>query len=401
MRKKLVVGFILFWLGLSAFSYEPKDVVYANCSAKQEVKADCSTFVPSAPARNVIVFIGDGMGLNEIYAGRVFKNGPQQPLAIEDFPHHSLVKTCSLSGVTDSAASATALATGTKTYNGRLGIDPEQKPVENALELARKAGKAFGLVTTDTVLGGTPSGFALHEDSRSACDHLAAEYLSVKPELLMGGGRQVFKKNNLLEKAEAEGCHLVFDREGMEKTSSLPLFGLFAEQEMTFVLDRPNDCKEPTLAQMTKKALELLSQDPDGFFLMVEGGRIDHAQHQAKYQKMIQEVIALDEAVKLAKEFQAQHPDTLILLTADHETGGLKMRPGKHSKGTAPKAVYTTAIPGITTMHSAQKVALFGAGPGSELVEKASDNTQVFCIIKGAMTDHSEKTEDKGCGCQK
>ena len=401
MRRKLAVGFVLFLLAGMASSYEPKDVVYAKCSEKQELKADCSIFAPSAPARNVIVFIGDGMGLNAIYSGRVFKNGPNQPLAIEDFPHHSLVKTCSLSGVTDSAASATALATGTKTYNGQLGTDPDQKELEDAGELARKAGKAVGLVTTDTVLGATPSGFVLHEDSRFTFDHLAADYLLVKPDVLMGGGRKVFEKNHLIDKAKSEGYQVVFDRDGMEKDNSFPLLGLFADQEMTFVLDRKSDCAEPTLAQMTQKALDLLSTNPKGFFLMVEGARIDHASHQAKFNKMIQEVASLDDAVKAAKDFQALNPDTLILLTSDHETGGLKVKEGDYSKGTIPKGIYTTAIPGITTLHSGQKVALFGAGPGSELVEKASDNTQVFCIIKGAMTDHSEKTEDKGCGCDK
>jgi len=404
MRKVLAVGVLFFLFTGIAFAYEPGDVVKSRCSEKQEARADCSSFIPH-PAKNVIVFVGDGMGLNAIYSGRVFKNGPSEPLSFEKFSHKSLIKTCSLSGVTDSAAAATALACGGKTYNGQIGTAADGRAMEDASELARKSGKSVGLVTTDSVVGATPSAFSLHEGSRFTFDNLVTDYLAFKPDALLGGGRQWFEKKSgdksSIDKFKDLGYMVALNLSELEKAGKAPLLGLFADMEMNFVLDRKSESPEPELSQMVQKAIDLLSRDPEGFFLLVEAARIDHASHAGKFEKMLREVSGLDDAVKAARDFQTRNPDTLILVTSDHETGGLVVKTGDYKKGDVVKGRYTTGIPGVHFNHSAQKVGLFGEGPGAENVEKVGDNTQVFCVISRAITDHSEQTEEKGCECGK
>ncbi len=382
MKKALAVLAGVFLIAQIGLSYESADVVSANCSQKQELKADCSKFSGGGHAKNVIIFIGDGMGLNAIYSARVLQNGPQEPLELEQMAHKTLIKTCSLSGLTDSAAAGTALATGYKTYNAQIGTGPDGKGLEDILDLAKKSGKATGLVTTDMVVGATPATFALHQDSRFTFRSLAEEYCEVKPEVLMGGGKDWFSKKgdrpDLIERERNGGYEVILDRSALPACgqNGKPVLGLFSDTEMTYEFDRKADCSEPHLYEMTQKALDVLAQDPDGFFLMVEGARIDHASHNGDFNRMRQEVLGLDQAVKVAKDFQAQHPDTLILITSDHETGGLKVKPGDYKKGDTVKYTYTTKlVPGIPAMHSTQKVALFGQGPGSEEVEKADDNT--------------------------
>ncbi len=387
-RWMMVIALVLF--ARAGLSYEPGEVVNADCNKKQELKADCSKFSGGGRAKNVIVFIGDGMGLNAIYSARVYRNGPKDLLELEKMRRQTLVKTCSLSGVTDSAASATALATGTKTYNGRIGTGPDDKDLADIVGLAKQTGRSIGLVTTDMVVGATPSSFSLHQGDRFTFGTLAEEYLAVKPDLLFGGGKEWFEKKSgsadLLEQAKKQGYLVVEDAKQLDSVSSLPVLGLFSEEEMTYELDRKADSPEPHIGQMTQKALDLLSQDPDGFFLMVEGARIDHASHKGDFNRMLEEVIALDQAVKIAKDWQAKNPETLILITSDHETGGMKVVPADDKKGDKVGYKYTTKLlPGIPALHSGQKVALFGQGPGSEGVEKADDNTQVFCVMQRAL----------------
>jgi len=343
------------------------------------------------------------MGLNQIYSARVYKNGPNQPLELEQFSHQSLIKTCSLSGVTDSAASGTALATGTKTKNQRVGMSPDKIPLPNLVELARKQGKAVGLVTTDQLVGATPSTFALHQEQRYSYQELAEDYLSAELDLILGGGKKWFiqKKDgeNLIAQFEKAGYQVVFNWGALEKIKAGKVFGAFSDKEMTFELNREPDSEEPHLYQMTQKAIEVLSQDPDGFFLMVEGARIDHACHKADLSLMLFEVLALEDAVKIAKKWQEKNPDTLILVTADHETGGLELKAKDYQKGDKVEHIFKRNIPGIIALHSSQRVALFAQGPGAELVEKAEDNTEVFCIISSVMGLEISQKEKSGCGC--
>lgn len=415
MKSRWSIVFAVLLFAGAASGFEPKDTVKAHCRAPQERKADCSSFKPEKPARNVIVVINDGLGINEIYATRVFKNGPDQPLSFEKFPHHSLVKTCALNGVTDSAAAATAMATGNKTLNTRIGKDSKGEDLVNAVELAKKSGRAVGIVTTDELAGATPAGFSVHSRSRNSYEQISEAYLELKPDLLMGGGRKWFApesagsgdetiihtaggktvkvkqepgSKNLLLKARDLGYTIVIDKDGLD---SLPadaksVLGLFAASDLDFDAERPADSPEPSMEQMMTAALKFLSKNPNGFLLVFESARSDSADHGTDIKRLIPELMAVERAVDRAIEFQKKNPDTLILLTSDHDTGGLEVKPGDYKKGDYVQGRWTAQlIPGLHAMHSGQKVGLFGQGPGSELVEKADDNTQVFCIISGAI----------------
>ena len=407
--KRKMLGIFLFLLSFSLYSFEPQDVVYEDCKAPQPEQALCEDFpLPKSQAKNIILFIGDGMGINQIYTARVYQNGPDQPLELEQFEEKSLIRTCSLTGITDSGAAGTALATGHKTLNTRIGVDPKGNPLTSILELARLEGKSVGLVTTDQVVGATPATFALHKPNRYNFSLLAQDYLSARPDLLLGGGRKWFLRKerggSLIKKAEQIGYLVVFDRKQLKAVpeETVRLLGLFALREMTYVFDRTPETSEPELKEMTQTALKLLSHNPEGFFLMVEGARIDHACHRTDLKRSIYEVLSLNQAVIIAKDFQKTHPDTLILLTADHETGGLEVIPGEYKKGELVRVKWSRKIlPLVSAFHSSQRVPLFGSGPGAELVPKADDNTEVFCIILRAfgINPPREKEEEK-CPCE-
>ena len=409
--KKLILGLGVFIMASTIVAFEPADVHYENCRDKQPAKADCSAFKAEKKPRNVIVFIQDGVGIDQIYASRVFANGPDQPFGFERLPHQSTIRTCSLSGVTDSAAASTALGTGNKTTNGKIDIGPDNEKFSNMIELAKAAGKATGVATTDELPGATPAGFTVHSSSRTKYRDIAQSYIDVQPDLLMGGGRKWFSRassgapdtyvyanggkdvvklenhsdsKDLTGAARKEGYTVVNDEKELEALpdSCCKALCLFSETSMTYAVDRPQTCPEPTMEEMMKVALRILSKNPKGFFLIFESSNSDGASHAGNETKVVNEIAAADKAIEVAIEFANSHPDTLLLLTSDHETGGLEIKPGTYKKGDLVDATFTTKMPLLPAMHSSQRVALFATGPGAELAEKVNDNTQVFCLEK-------------------
>jgi alkaline phosphatase len=244
--------------------------------------------------------------------------------------------TASASGaVTDSAAAATALATGVKTDNGVIGQDSEGVALITILERAQSQGMAVGLVTNTQMTHATPAAFAAHVDSRNMMVEIADQMLAAGVDVLLGGGEDEFlpttatgcypgpgerkDDRDLVAEAITVGYTHVCDAGelgALEPMSTTHLLGLFADEGMV----RPF---APTLAQMTQVALDILSQDPEGFFLMVEGGQIDWASHQNDAQNVILDTIGLDEAVSTALTHPAVVSETLVIVTADHETGGM------------------------------------------------------------------------------
>lgn len=295
-----------------------------------------------AQARSAILMIGDGMGIAHVQAAAGYAQFLGKRPAITDLMRlgqGGLASTFSAnSPITDSAAAGTALATGVKTNNGMLSVMPDGTRAETILERCRQAGKSVGLVTKTRITHATPAAFAAHVRSRGEEEEIAVQLLSPGVDVLLGGGRREFLPTsaggdredgrNLLQEAERAGYTLALKPQDLAAIRRLPLLGLFAENELGYTIDQPKE--EPTLAQMTAKALELLGAEEDGFFLMVEGGEIDYGAHANDLATMIHEVLAFDEAVRVAMEFVAQHPDTLLVVTADHETGGLTLpRPVK------------------------------------------------------------------------
>lgn len=282
---------------------------------------------PAAEVRNVVLLIGDGMGVSQVTLARLIHG---KPLAMDEFPVTGLAITVSADHpVTDSAAAATALASGTKTGNFAVGVDPDGKPLETVLEQARRLGKATGLVTTSKITHATPASFAAHVSHRSKEGDVARQYLDAGVDVLLGGGRKFFDKE--LVGKFADKRYAVIETKDSLGAASDRVLGLFDEDHVPYVLDRGPDV--PSLADMTRAALRILSGKERGFFLMIEGARIDMACHANDAASSVHETIDFDEAIRAALDFARQDGRTLVLLTADHATGGLAITEKVRERG--------------------------------------------------------------------
>ncbi|MDK2879322.1 MAG: alkaline phosphatase [Thermoanaerobacteraceae bacterium] len=244
--------------------------------------------------------------------------------------------------ITDSAPAATAMATGCKSHTGFIGtlpdvanmpgLDPikpgeERRPVSTVLEAAKLKGLATGLVATSQIPHATPVGFSAHYPDRNNYELLIEQQVYNDIDVVFGGGYQYLQsrkdKENLIAALKKMGYTYVTTRDELLKLKGGKVWGMFAPVDMAFDLDRAEH--EPTLAEMTQKALEILSKDPDGFFLMVEGSKIDWAAHDNDPIGVISDVLAFDEAVKVALDFAKQDGSTAVLIAADHFTGGMSI----------------------------------------------------------------------------
>lgn len=330
-------------------------------------------YAGAAPVRNVILLIGDGMGLGQIEAARCVAG---QPLFFETFPFRSLITTVSSGGwVTDSAAAGTALATGQKVSNGvvSMSIPGDERDLETLLEVFQGWGKATGLVTTSYLTDATPAAFGAHAGCRYNSEWIAGQYLSrTRPDVLMGGGAAGLSQ----AAAESAGYDVVTDRVSLEaaRTGTVErLCGLFGTGYLPFEADGLGVM--PSLPEMAACALSVLSSDPDGFFLMVEGGLIDIACHGNDLPRCVAETLAFDRTVQVCADWARGRDDTLILVTADHETGGLSVLRDAGA-GVLPEVAWSTGG------HTDSPVALFGWGANAEWVVGAADNTHVAGIAR-------------------
>ena len=296
----------------------------------------CTLGAAAAGAKNVIVCIGDGMGFGAIQISRNALKGPDGRFTFEHFPHVAIVTTHSLDAlVTDSAAAATAIATGHKTNNGMIAMLPDGTALPTILEAMQAAGKAAGIVVTNTVYDATPAGFSAHWNTRGGSEQIALQQFEKGLDVLLGGGRDQFRPagledgkrtdgRNLMAEAEAMGYDVVTDRLGLEQAQGDRILGLFHPSYMNYQLDRIYLCTdEPTLTEMTEKALSILAAKENGFFLLIEGSRIDHAAHAGDLHGVVAELDDFDQAVALAYEFAKKDGNTLVIVTADHDTMGL------------------------------------------------------------------------------
>ncbi len=330
--------------------------------------------------KNVIFFIGDGMGIAQIQAARIKSKVALGRLNMELMPVTGLVNTSALDKlITDSGAGGTALASGIKTRIGAIGVDSAGIAYRTILEICKQIGKSTGLVVTSSITHATPATFAAHISSRGDEAEIAKQLIYNKVNVLLGGGKAFFlpKKvkgskrtddRDLIKEAKKLGYFFVDDRAGLMKTGSSYLLGLFQIEHMK------NDSTEPTLAEMTKKAIEILSKDPDGFFLMVEGSQIDWDCHSNQVDGMIEQVLMFDEAVKVGLEFALKDSHTIVIVTADHETGGLGIIGG--------------TIPGdelkcgwLSKDHTALMVPIFAFGPKAMMFTGVHENTEIPSIL--------------------
>lgn len=287
---------------------------------------------PTSP-RKVVVFIGDGMGVAHVTLGRLGAEQLERPYAFDRFRTIGFASTRSANNVvTDSSAAATALSAGYKTNNGFLGVDPEKRPRRTLLEIARNKGLATGLVTTTRITHATPAAYAAHVDDRNLEAKIADQYLEEGVDVLLGGGRR-FVTDKHLEQLRAKGYVTVTDAASFRAAKPEgKLVGVFTQEHLSYEVDRDSS-REPSLREMTEKALDLLSSGGRGFVLMVEGGRIDHAGHVHDAATILRDQLAFSDAIDAALERVERQGDLLVLATADHTTGGLAISERLDVKG--------------------------------------------------------------------
>ncbi len=405
-------------------------------------------------AKNVILLIGDGMGDSEITAARnqamgaggFFPGIDALPLTGQ-YTHYSLdKKTHKPNYVTDSAASATAWATGTKSYNGAIGVDVNGKDQVTILELAKAAGKATGNVSTAELQDATPAALMAHVTSRKCYGpektselcatnaleqggkgSISEQMLKTRPDVTLGGGAKSFSESakageyqgkTLREQAQALGFQLVDNLDGMnaiqQADQTKPVLGLFSDGNMpvrwqgpkasyhgnidkpvvTCEVNKERPASTPTLAQMTKKAIDLLSTNENGFFLQVEGASIDKQDHAANPCGQIGETVDLDEAVQQALAFAREHGDTLVVVTADHAHSSQIIENGSKAPGltqavnTKDGAVMTISYGNSeedSQGHTGTQLRIAAYGPYAANVVGLTDQTDLFFTLKDAM----------------
>jgi alkaline phosphatase len=426
--KKWVLGIFIFFLLLGSFN--------GTCANQNQT-----------PIRNVILLIGDGMGFPYPTAYRYFKNDlfamPMKPTKLDPYliGSQTTYSADTRENITDSAAAATAMATGIKTYNGAIGVDLNKTKIETVLERAKKLGKSTGLAVTSKITDATPAGFAAHTDSRKNTDVIANNYYDEridgnhKVDVLIGGGIRDFIRNDrdLIEEFKKDGYSYVTNKDDLKKNQNAHLIGLFSQDSLPKMIDRSEAI--PSLKEMTRTSIELLNRNKNGFFLMVEGSQIDIAGHDNDIVAAMSEMEDFVQAFKEAIDFASRDKNTLVVATADHTTGGFTVganhiykwdpTPIKHARRTpefmameisqgkdikevlqkyiqfplndeeiktikntdklsiakAIRKIFDTRThTGWTTNgHTGEDVPVYGFGPGREMFRGLNDNT---CIAK-------------------
>ena len=296
----------------------------------------CHSALATNTPKNIIMIVGDGMGPSYTTAYRMYADDPSTPEVEETVFDRLLVGMASTHPdrdtgyVTDSAASATALSTGVKTYNGAIGVDANEQPVQTVLELAKMQGRKTGVAVTSQINHATPASFGAHNKSRQNYDQIADSYFDDKTngqfvlDVMLGGGWKYFirKDRNLVEQFKGAGYQYVDDLALLNTVKvGTPLLGLFADSGMSWALDSANQMRLPTLA---KAAIRQLEND-QGYFLLIEASQVDWAGHSNDIGSAMAEMHDLAVTLEWLEQYIAKNSDTLVVLTADHSTGGLSI----------------------------------------------------------------------------
>ncbi|MCY1721468.1 alkaline phosphatase [Prolixibacteraceae bacterium Z1-6] len=344
-----------------------------------EVKTYTQKFKSDKP-KNIIFMIGDGMGVAQVFAGLTANQGK---LFIENCRHIGFSKTQSADNyTTDSAAGGTALSCGIKTYNGAIGVDTDTIPVKTILEEADEKGMATGLVSSSAITHATPASFIAHQKNRGMYEEIAADFLKTDIDVFIGGGIEHFSKRadgkNLLVDLEKNGYQVESEMNKIKKVKKGKLVGLTANVHTDRVPERGE-----MLPVATKTAINILDNNSNGngFFVMVEGSQIDWGGHANSTIYITEEMLDFDKAVGEAIKFAAKNGETLVVVTADHETGGMAVEGGDMNTGMV-KANYTTKG------HSAVMVPIFSYGPGAEQFIGIMENTDIHAKIKKLLSDN-------------
>jgi alkaline phosphatase len=322
---------------------------------------------------NIILMIGDGMGVSQLYAGMTVS---KEPLIFEQFRHIGLQKTYSASDyITDSGASGTALATGKKTNNKSIGVGPDGAKLTSILELAEANDYASGLVSTSSILHATPASFIAHNPLRYNYEELALDFLKTDIDVFIGGGKKHFEKRedgkNLLDSLKSRNYNIKTSIEEIQTQTQGKLAGFTAEKHNP----KYDEGRGEMLSLSTKTALNILDNNDKGFFLMVEASQIDWGGHDKDSEYIISELLDFNNAIKEAMNFAKNNPNTLLIVTSDHETGGMAL-----VGGSIENHEVEAAFP--TDKHTGVMVPVFAYGPGAENFQGIYENTAIFDKMK-------------------
>jgi len=335
-------------------------------------------------AKNVIFLIGDGMGISQVSAAAIKNNNT---LFIKQFPVIGIHNPQPVEGlITDSAAGATAFATGVKTFNGAIGVASDSSAVETILEQCEKAGMATGLVATSTIVHATPASFIAHRPSRKQYEEIASDFMNTEIDYFVGGGKRYFDRRskddrNLIKELQKKGY--IVDNYFETDFSDLEInaksnFAYFTADDDPIPFSKGRDY----LLAASKAGIDFLNQHDDpsdskGFFMMIEGSQIDWGGHANDADYVISELLEFDKVVGEALRFAKEDGETLVLVTADHETGGMAINSGS--------TVDSLKISFSSGYHTADLIPVYAYGPGSELFGGFYENTAIYNKLRSAL----------------
>ena len=429
MIKNISIGIVALivgsFIGFKVTESMGREYIMNNLPIPEGTLDDKDVFIESVPAgsvlipkslaaverkaKNIILLIGDGMSASQVSSYRLLKGGPNARLAVDKFPISGIVLTHSEDAiVTDSASSATAYSTGIKTNNTFLGLDKDKNVLKNLTEKIHGYGFVSSLIATSEVTHATPAAFAAHIDLRWKTDEISAQMMDSNVVTILGGGRHFFLPEEMGGKREdgrdllqeVENSHVLLTHKDQlndfDQTTSGKVVGLFADEHLRDLEKPENHSTEPSLSEMLNFAIKrsetFMDNGCKGSFIMVEGSQVDWAGHSNDINYLKREMQDLEEAVELAVDYANKNQDTLVIVTADHETGGLLIEPASPADytGNEVKFSFNTAIG--RGSHTGVPVPVYAYGPGSENFTGTLDNTDVYRAMIAAL----DLTEESG-----
>lgn len=332
-KEVLYLGKKKFFRGLTAFTLAFSLGVSSLVTNHDVVKAETKP----KQVKNIIFMIGDGMGVSYLTAHRYMKDNPDTFVVENTTFDDYLIGMQSTNpedehqNITDSASAATAMSAGIKTYNAAIAVDNDKTEVKTVLEAAKEKGMSTGLVATSEITHATPAAYGAHDVNRKNMNAIADDYYDElingqhKIDVMLGGGLKNFirEDRSLVEEFKKDGYSFVTNEDELLKDNNERILGLFAEGGLPKRIDRTEET--PDLEEMTREAIERLSKNENGFFLMVEGSQIDWAGHDNDIVAAMSEMEDFEQAFKVALDFAKKDGETLVVLTADHSTGGFSL----------------------------------------------------------------------------
>jgi len=361
---------------LTQFINNIKTTFYQNTEFHQAYVPKSGFSFSKKKPKNVILLIGDGMGLTQIYAGYTANKGQ---LSLFNIPTQGLsITKSSDSYITDSAAGATAMATGHKTNNRFISVDENGKPLELITQQLIKKNYKTAIISAGNITDATPAAFYAHQSDRSYSEPIAADFLSNLSDILIGGGQKEFysrKDGKDLSKILIEKGYTFSDKFSSLDTIKNSKFVVLEDASVVSMKAGRGEFLTKSLA----KATSTFAKTKNPFFIMAEGAQIDYGGHQNNVEYVVREMLDFDKAVGQAMEFVDKNPETLLIVTADHETGGLSLIDGSTEKGFVHGSFSTND-------HTAVPVPVFAYGPGAQNFMGVYQNTEIYTKIMEALS---------------